>query len=243
LCITEYDAERYWKAPELYRGQSRKYLGEHKEENRVNCKAWYTNNKDRVKSYAEANKERLVAYRRGRAEQALATNREWRENNRERVNANACKRRRDNPKLRIAARMSGRISEALHGKASKNGRHWEDLVGYKMDDLIAHLQSKFLSGMSLANYGKGGWHVDHIIPVAAFTFSSTDDPEFRKCFALSNLQPLWEKDNLSKNDKVEVNGEYVHVHLLRKRENQAKGSEAREGEPAYQSFLHRSGRG
>ena len=55
-------------------------------------------------------------------------------------------------------------------------------------------------GMNLENYGK--WHVDHIIPVSFFKFKNTDDVEFKMCWRLENLQPLWEKDNLEKIDKM-----------------------------------------
>jgi hypothetical protein len=42
------------------------------------------------------------------------------------------------------------------------------------------------------------WHIDHIRPMAAFKFTSTKDAGFRKCFALSNLQPLWAHENCMK---------------------------------------------
>lgn len=173
-----------------------------------------------MKEYAEKNKEHFIEYRRGRAKESLVVNQRWRENNREHVNAKARKRRED-PKNRLASNMRNRISSALRG--GKGGRHWEDLVDYTLDELKQHLESKFLLGMTWDNYGKYGWEVDHIVPVNAFDFSSPDDPAFKECFALSNLQPLWAKDNLSKNDKILVNGEYVYVHILRK--TQKQGSE------------------
>jgi hypothetical protein len=42
------------------------------------------------------------------------------------------------------------------------------------------------------------WHLDHIVPKSAFTYASPDDPEFRACWALANLRPLWKKANLKK---------------------------------------------
>ena len=39
---------------------------------------------------------------------------------------------------------------------------------------------------------------NHIIPQSFFEFQSTDDVEFRMCWRLENLQPLWAFDNLSK---------------------------------------------
>jgi len=45
------------------------------------------------------------------------------------------------------------------------------------------------------------WHIDHIRPISAFSFTVPEDPEFKECWALNNLQPLWAFDNLSKGGK------------------------------------------
>lgn len=52
--------------------------------------------------------------------------------------------------------------------------------------------------MSWDNYGRGGrkWQIDHIKPCAYFDLTKPEDQ--RKCFHYSNLQPLWQKDNLEK---------------------------------------------
>ncbi|MEN6623988.1 MAG: HNH endonuclease [Smithella sp.] len=83
---------------------------------------------------------------------------------------------------------------------SKGGRKWEILVGYSVDQLMNHLEKKFKYGMSWNNYGK--WHIDHIIPIAAFNFEKPEDLDFKKCWSLKNLQPLWAKENLSKKDRL-----------------------------------------
>jgi hypothetical protein len=70
----------------------------------------------------------------------------------------------------------------------------EELVGCSANELKAHLESQFKPGMSWDNYGK--WHVDHIKPCASFDL--TQEEEQRKCFHFTNLQPLWEYENLSK---------------------------------------------
>jgi hypothetical protein len=57
--------------------------------------------------------------------------------------------------------------------------------------------------MTWDNYGVFGWHIDHVRPKASFNFTSPDDEEFKQCWALENLQPLWWKDNITKSDKWE----------------------------------------
>jgi hypothetical protein len=71
-------------------------------------------------------------------------------------------------------------------------------------DLRIHLESLWISGMSWENYGVGEnkWCIDHILPTCSFTFSSYEDEEFKTCWALSNLRPLWYKENCIKGKKV-----------------------------------------
>jgi len=85
----------------------------------------------------------------------------------------------------------------------KNGMHWEDLIGYTKEDLMEHLEKQFTDGMNWDNYGKDGWHIDHIIPKSVFNFNSYEDIDFKRCWALDNLQPLWAEDNFRKNNKLE----------------------------------------
>lgn len=82
----------------------------------------------------------------------------------------------------------------------KEGYSWESTVGYTVNELKQHLEKHFQEGMSWDNYGK--WHIDHIIPVSFFQFKSSNDVEFKMCWRLENLQPLWAGDNLSKHDKL-----------------------------------------
>jgi hypothetical protein len=84
-------------------------------------------------------------------------------------------------------------------KGLKRGRKWSDLVGYSVDDLKRHIERQFASGMSWANYGK--WHIDHIVPLASFQIDGPDDPQLRAAYAMTNLRPLWARDNQTKREK------------------------------------------
>lgn len=85
-------------------------------------------------------------------------------------------------------------------KGAKGGRSWEKLVGYSVNDLIDHLESRFHEGMTWDNYG--AWHIDHIRPIDSFNYLSPEDEEFRECWALQNLQPLWALENMRKGSKI-----------------------------------------
>jgi len=67
---------------------------------------------------------------------------------------------------------------------------------------MAHLESKFLPGMTWNN--RGDWHIDHVRPLASFSFETAQCPDFKAAWSLSNLQPLWALDNIRKGAKVET---------------------------------------
>ena len=105
-----------------------------------------------------------------------------------------------NRKKRISSAISARMRQSLNG--CKYNRHWEELVGYTLKDLKAHLQYLFKPGMSWKNYGK--WHIDHKRPINSFNIYSYKCDDFRDCWKLENLQPLWARENLRKGAKYEI---------------------------------------
>ena len=108
------------------------------------------------------------------------------------------KRYAENYRFAVSQSMSVAIRASVRNR--KAGNHWEGLVGYSLADLMAHLEERFAPGMTWENYGK--WHIDHIIPRAAFDFISPMDPAFKQCWSLGNLQPLWARDNITKSDRL-----------------------------------------
>lgn len=128
---------------------------------------------------------------------------EWKIRNRDRIRAyhrNYCKFWLDaRPGRRISHGMGILIGRAL--KSNKSEYHWEQLTGYTLKNLMYHLEFQFKPGMTWENYGKNGWHIDHIKPRSSFFYKCAQDQEFKQCWALSNLQPLWASQNISKGNK------------------------------------------
>lgn len=103
-------------------------------------------------------------------------------------NANEKNKRKTDPLFRLNESMSKQINRI---KNIKHKVSWRRCLEYNFEQLKQHLESKFTKGMSWENYGKNGWHIDHIIPVSSFKYDSINHPEFKKCWSLNNLQPLW----------------------------------------------------
>ncbi len=77
-----------------------------------------------------------------------------------------------------------------------------ELLDFSIEELRAHLEKLFLPGMNWSNHSRNGWHIDHIIPLAAHNYETPDDIDFKRAWALSNLRPLWAKENISKGAKL-----------------------------------------
>jgi len=105
-------------------------------------------------------------------------------------------RRNADPSFKLRMNLRHRIWSALQANEASKSGGIEKLVGCSALDLMGHLQLQFTDGMSWDNYGRNGWHVDHIQPCASFDL--TDPEQQRQCFHYSNLQPLWAADNIRK---------------------------------------------
>lgn len=107
-----------------------------------------------------------------------------------------------NKKYKLTRNLSNSIRQSLNG--NKNGEHWEDLVEYTLQELKIHLESLFQLGMNWNNHGLYGWHIDHIRPISSFNITDYNCKDFKKCWSLSNLQPLWAEENMTKGNKYEI---------------------------------------
>jgi hypothetical protein len=106
---------------------------------------------------------------------------------------------REDRKLRH--NLSTRVWAGLTTQDTVKQHEFDEYSGCTFHELKIYIESLWTMGMSWDNYGRGKnkWHVDHIIPCAYFNLK--DDKEEKRCFHYSNLQPLWEPENLRKNSK------------------------------------------
>ena len=195
---------------QVFRDMTKEYYQLHKEEIRKKHKIYRDTHKlhkkETDRKYYQNNKRKIheqqrVYYQLHRQE-FIDRAKRWRLQNpvkmkKARIKSN--NKRRAHSMVRINDCITQAIYQSLRGK--KAGRKWETLVGYTLKNLVEHLENLFDKNMSWDNQGSY-WDIDHIIPKSSFSYSTAEDSEFKKCWALENLQPMEHIANLKKGVKV-----------------------------------------
>lgn len=182
----------------------------HREKNNAKSRASYHANKEeRLRAMAKwrkENKEKIrqtnLAYRQGNKSKIAAHKDEWRKNNKAKVQViqtrYAAKKLKTDPVFCLKNRMRVRMCQAMRPAGVQKSNRTLSLIGCTSTQLKQHIELKFLPGMTWGNRRR--WHVDHIIPIAAFDISTEEGQ--KAAFHYTNLQPLWAKDNLRKSAKT-----------------------------------------
>lgn len=209
-CVREISAEQRARNPEadkaaklawrINNGQKQNALSTawrkaNPERSRANQAAWRAANKDRVRQQ-EVDRARRNPER-GRA--AAAKRRAERPEGVRAAAARFREKTRNDPRYKLNAAIRSGVYATL-SRGVKQRRRTYALLGYSYEDLRAHLERQFQPGMSWENYGE--WHIDHIVPLSAFNFSTPEHLDFARAWALANLRPLWKLDNLRKNARL-----------------------------------------
>lgn len=168
---------------------------------------WRAANKEKIseynKQYALQNADKIKAARSKRYHekklQDQMVSKAWKEKNKEYLKEwnrlYTSKRYKDDPVFALKINQRSRVRAIL--KSNKKAQTHE-LLGCSFEELKAHIEAQFVDGMSWQNMGE--WHIDHIIPLAAFDLSIKENQQL--AFNYKNLQPLWAIDNLKKGAKI-----------------------------------------
>lgn len=154
---------------------------------------WTSQCKECRKEYVLLNKDKITAY--SKKYNARDTQRQKRkkyaEKHRKESNRYTTERRKTDLLFKLAGNVRSRTRKALFKNQKVHSLHELDC---SIAALKKHLESQFKQGMSWDNYGKDGWHIDHIMPL----ITSRNIEEFYKLCHYTNLRPLWAADNLSR---------------------------------------------
>jgi hypothetical protein len=176
---------------------------------KIQKRIFYQKNKERLQQagrvsaakYRLENPEYNKKYREQNRDIYAKSSRNYYQKNKKSVNARMSvytkERKKKDPSFRLALNCRARIRNALKGMYKNTTT--AKLIGCSWGEFKEYIESKFQPGMTWDNYGRNGWHIDHIIPLCSFDLSDTE--QLQKACHYSNLQPLWAKDNLIKNGK------------------------------------------
>lgn len=108
-------------------------------------------------------------------------------------------RLKTNPVYALCVLIATRIRVVLKRNGLSKDFKSMSTIGCSGEFLRAHLERQFKPGMTWANRGYYGWHVDHRIPLA----TAKTVADVKRLFHYTNLQPLWWRDNLAKKNKIQ----------------------------------------
>ncbi len=161
------------------------------------------------KTHSEAIKRKVSDYQKVNREKCNLRKKLWVAKNKERVKASKARWSLKNPDFKrqwifnkrrndVGFRILCSLRHTLWRTRStkKRSKSCEKMLGCSLEDFRIYLESKFEVGMTWENYGKYGWHIDHIVPCALFDL--TREEHRKRCFHFSNLQPMFAIKNQKK---------------------------------------------
>ncbi len=219
-CVS--DAKWRAKNPERAKQDSARWRAENPEKSKETSAKWNAKNPDyntayKAKWYAE-NPERAkqdsARWRAENPEKSKETSAKWYAENTERAKENS-KRSQIKQRKRPENKLRNAVRTAFKKIGQNKPTDTLNLLGCTWEEAKAHFERLFLEGMTWENHGRGEgkWQIDHIRPVASFKGASEE--ELKQMNHISNLQPLWTADNLSKSDKWdgELNSEILNSEV------------------------------
>lgn len=201
LCRNTYNKEKaasighdvlYQRATmaEGYKEKRAKYYQDNAESKKAYAKRWKAENSEKSKEARRADYQKNKERYKLRAKQ-------WSEQNREKrkeIASNYAFKVYHDPAMKPVLTARKLLSRVLEATGKKKAGKTFSVLGYNRDSFEKHIEKQFQDGMNWSNHGD--WHVDHIISVSEMIGLGITDPSIIN--ALSNLRPMWARDNQSK---------------------------------------------
>ena len=122
------------------------------------------------------------------------------------------RRKKDSDKIfKESEKIKSSIYSSLKYKSFRKGGIAERYLGCSKDEFTGYIESLFRGNMSWENREK--WNLDHVIPLSTATTSE----EIKKLWNYTNLQPLWDWENLEKSDNLDWHHFEWAAEVLEKR--------------------------
>jgi hypothetical protein len=184
---------------------AKKYYHTHKEERAKYQKIYIAENKDMVKAKKkEYDKKRYPLIK----EERISYVKQYRQNNKKIINNRKKNKRASDPAYRLRHYISTRIRKIIKQSGGTKNTSCLKHLPYSFQQLKEHIENQFEPWMTWNNHGVYNpniwidndtatwvWSLDHIVPQSDLSYTSMEDDNFKKCWALENLRPLSAKQN------------------------------------------------
>ena len=104
--------------------------------------------------------------------------------------------RREDPRFVIEKRMRARVRASMKRNGGKRSKRLFQALGYTVEELETRLLETMPEGSTWDDFTNGLLEIHHIRELWRFSYTSEDDPQFKKAWALSNLTLLTVEDHL-----------------------------------------------
>jgi hypothetical protein len=183
--------------------QKKIYNEKNKDKIKLKSSIHYQKTKNERKTYYQKNKDKINEYKKvyyQKNKDIIKLRNKLKDKNEFRSKRRVYERKKR--KNDIQFKLSRTLRNRLYGAVKNNYKSGSSVrdLGCTIPELKTYLESKFQPGMTWDNHGNTGWHIDHIKPLSSFDLK--DRQQFLEACHYTNLQPLWAKDNLLKNDTV-----------------------------------------
>ena len=177
-----------------------KYYQANKEKINKRSRGHYKNNKEKIleqkKQYGQANKEKISEYHKQYGQANKEKIKQYKQANKEKINKRERTRRKNDEQHRTRKRLSSLLRKTLKTAKTTKKNSTLNYIGCSIEFMKEHLNST----------KKPDWgddlHIDHIIPKTSF--DHTNDEEIKKCWNWRNLRYLPAKENISKQNTLDM---------------------------------------
>jgi len=203
--------------------QQKNYRENNKEKKAAHKKEWRQENIEEIgahyKEYREENKEKIKLKRKEyynkNKEKELQNNKNWvRENSEKKkeISKRQYHRNKNNPNIIIHRMVRALLINSLKKNSVPKSDKTFIILGYTKQKVKHHIESQWIGSNAWMNWNNHGrydpktwddndpstwtWNIDHIIPQSDLPYTSMEDENFKKCWALENLRPLNAKQNI-----------------------------------------------
>jgi hypothetical protein len=207
----EYAKKSYQRNKEKINSKKRNDYKNNPDKYKDTNKRYISNNRDKVR-------ETLKNYYNKNIEDLLKYHKEYREKNKDKrakQKKEYEKKRRKNAEFKLRKAVSNAVYCAILRDGGIKGGSILNNMPYSINELKIHIESQFEPWMNWENWGVYDpetwddnddstwmWQIDHIVPQYNFPYSSMEDNNFKKCWALSNLRPYSAKNNVKETRRI-----------------------------------------